>query len=473
MRSLIKYWPNLTLDAWFQLPAEVAINRFFHGMRDSSAKLLEKYGTIEAKNNTPSKPQKYIQRVLFSAAKECSNGPSDPACHSAPESPLPNDIYGDETDKHTEGKYDRPRYMGSSMVMGRVTDLRPIYKYATELLEFDDIGVHGSQYIFSKIFGEQELARQIYAASIPETKNPRFRSYFSHSKSHRQIQQSNVTLSEERDYEYGIGLDYHSSIFQSMNNSAEDIRFISFNYPSIIASPSKLSASTFVSPISLPPDLLLTPPPFAQHTVSSPNPDPPITALDTISGLDNTTWEDINLATNVIVPGSSVPTSLNFHGSESFLYSLWEKMWFYKNARALMRRYIRSPDGPMAAEAAAAGGDKWWDLRGGKGGVWTDRGEWFEWNEVCGEFDAAVFGDGKGEFGREEAQVGGQEVKYNNWGHVVGGKVKNGKEANVIMGNGGNVVVDAWRKNALKELLEEERKEEGQHEDVKPDEKEG
>ena len=32
-----------------------------------------------------------------------------------------------------------------------------------------------------------------------------------------------------------------------------------------------------------------------------------------------------------------------------------------------MRQYIRSSDGPIAAKAAAAGGDRWWDLRVGKG----------------------------------------------------------------------------------------------------------
>jgi hypothetical protein len=99
-------------------------------MRDFSAKLLEKYGTVKDENSTVSKhPQKYTQRVLFGAAKECFNDPEEPACYSAPESPLPTDIYCDETDKHSDGKYNRPRYVGSSMVMGRVSDLRLIARH--------------------------------------------------------------------------------------------------------------------------------------------------------------------------------------------------------------------------------------------------------------------------------------------------------------------------------------------------------
>lgn len=104
-------------------------------MQDSSNKLVEKYGTVKDMNSTVSKPM-YVQKVLFGAAKECSNEPSEPVCAFVPESPLPKDIYGDETDKHVGGKYNRPSYMASSMVMGHVSDLRPIYKQATELLQF-------------------------------------------------------------------------------------------------------------------------------------------------------------------------------------------------------------------------------------------------------------------------------------------------------------------------------------------------
>lgn len=45
---------------------QVLISRFFQGMRDSSNKLLEKYGSVKEGNSTTSKP-KYTQRVLFGA----------------------------------------------------------------------------------------------------------------------------------------------------------------------------------------------------------------------------------------------------------------------------------------------------------------------------------------------------------------------------------------------------------------------
>ncbi|KAE9366029.1 hypothetical protein N431DRAFT_517049 [Stipitochalara longipes BDJ] len=237
-------------DTWFQLPAQVLISRFFRGMRDSINKLLEKYGTIKGINDTTSQ-SKYIQKVLLGAAKECSSEPNEPACAFVPDSPLPKDIYGDETDTHAGGKYNRPRYVASSMVMGYVSDLRPIYKRATEHLKLHDIGNQYSQDILSQVFGEQEMARQIYAAS--QERNSGWPSWLVLRQSKGSIL-PNITLPQDKNYEFGIGigLDYHSSIFQVMNNSADDVRFITFNHPSIIASLSKLPASAFSKPISLP-----------------------------------------------------------------------------------------------------------------------------------------------------------------------------------------------------------------------------
>jgi hypothetical protein len=59
---------------------------------------------------------------------------------------------------------------------------------------------------------------------------------------------------------------------------------------------------------------------------------------------------------------------------------------------------------------------RWWDLRGGKGGVWTDRGHWLTWNEVCGAYDEAVFDDGKGAFGEEDLV---KEAAYNKFGELI------------------------------------------------------
>lgn len=396
-------------------------------MQDSSYELVKKYGLLPIQNDSVTAP-KYASKVLFGAAKECSNPMNDPACISPPQSPLPKDIYGPETDKNPEGKYNRPRFMGSSMVMGRVSDLLPIYKHAIEMLEEPSRHNQSSQTVFSRIFGEQEYRRSLSVSPVPLSRSAKFRAFFFPSTSAENLL-GNFTLQPGQNYEFSITLDYFSSIFQTMNNSAEDVHMVSFNHPSVIASPSRLSASAFKNPIHLPWDLNSTSPPFNQYAVSSVSPDPPITKLDDMPGSETmNSWNDVELATNIIVPGSSVPASLNFYGNEGALNEMWTKMWYHPYARALMRQCIRSPEGPIAAEAARAGGDKWWDLRGGKGGIWTGKGEWLEWNEVCGVYDNEVFGDGKGEFGREDEKDGGQGVQYDKFGNIVAGKLAKGKE---------------------------------------------
>jgi hypothetical protein len=206
-----------------------------------------------------------------------------------------------------------------------------------------------------------------------------------------------------------------------LNNSAEDVRFVTFSRQPFIDSPSKLSENGLKSPIRLPPDLNFTSGPFAQHVVSSPSPNPPFVAeLDDLPKND-VEWKDVELATNIIVPSSSVPAILNFHGSEDLRDKWWESMWYVPHARALLRQYVRSPDGPIAAKAAAEEGEGWWDLRGGKGGVWTDKGEWLEWNEICGGFENWIFGDGRGRFG-EERGFEGQSRIINQFGNLVAGK---------------------------------------------------
>ncbi|KAM3077884.1 hypothetical protein ACMFMF_004303 [Clarireedia jacksonii] len=422
-------------DSWLQLPAEVTISRFFHGMRDSSDSLLKRYGRLDLGDDAIPmllRPQKYTQKVLFGAQKECSNAPNDPACYSVPPSPLPKDIYGSETDKHSEGKYNRPRYMSSKMVMGQVADMKPIYERAAQLLK-DHPGITNSQDIFSQIFGEQGYQRATYQKSqLPKSRwSSWFASKLSQSSKPPPAKAKNMTTVPGRNYEFGIGLDYHSSIFQVMNNSADDVRFIKFSTPSLIISPSKHAASTFKNLLHLPPDLNFSASPFALNSVNTNTPDLPFIEIDTLlPDPKNTSWNDVSLATNVIVPGSTVPATLNFHGDQNtmeLLDSWWQKMWYQEHGRALLRQYMRSPDGPIAAEAAADGGDRWWDLRGGKGGVWTGRGEWLEWREVCGKVDGlgagqtvedVLFGDGWGVYGEEK--LGGKPI-FDKFGKLVSG----------------------------------------------------
>src|SRR6266536_1477467 len=124
-------------------------------------------------------------------------------------SPLPKGIYDEDADTQSEAIYNRRQYISSSMSLGHVSDLRPIYQHASDAIAFSFIGQNKSrQSIFTNIFGEQEHAR---SRSIPTSP---WRSWLSSAISNTQNPSakggpfSNDTFIQGRKYDFGIGLDY-------------------------------------------------------------------------------------------------------------------------------------------------------------------------------------------------------------------------------------------------------------------------
>ena len=217
--------------------------------------------------------------------------------------------------------------------------------------------------------------------------------------------------------------------------STDDTRPLSFNTPVFVAPPSRIAVKSFFVPLQLPANLKNTSGPFNLL---------PIPIVEEVSNypwleldrvLLHKTWRDVNLLTNIAVPWSSVPASPNFNpattksatGSsketmagftvEEVEQVMWSHIWFASHTRALMRRYARSATGHVGAVEADNGGENWWDLRGGVGGVWTVNAVFMEWSDVCGAHDMAVFGDGLGEVGREEGKrPGTMGQKIDKWG---------------------------------------------------------
>lgn len=369
---------------WFQLPAQVLVDRYEALLHESDARLLAKYGTHGI--NEPGKSPQGIfkERVIFGAEKSCLGyEPGDVACYASPPSILPKDMYGPATDTETESSKNRPRYLYAPNMIGGVKDLRALFKYAHHKLDTKPVN-SSTQYIFSDLFGQQELQREKARRQSLSTLSA-FKEWLTSEKSSGdqmslyidRLQSENMTYNDGDNREFGIGLDYSSSIFQVLDKSADDIHFITFNHATLINSPSRLSASTFSQPIDLPPDLKSSALPFKLHStpVQGPVSELPLLEIDKLP--INTPWTEMDLATNVMVPGAGIPSSLSFFGEETqkLKKKWWKKMWYQHKARALMRRYMRSPTGHIAAEAAEQGGEKWWDLRGGKGGVWTDGGK--------------------------------------------------------------------------------------------------
>lgn len=415
-------------DVWFQLPPEVMIKRFHGILLDADERLRRRYGMVTREKNgsfgAKERIQRYTQKVIFGADKICwPNGVEDPACAAVPFSTLPKTTYGPETDKDPDSYLTRPRFLNSGTVIGKVSDVRAIYEYAVKKVEVDGRGAVGDQYVFAEIFGEQEYQRET-KRQASQGAGGRWLDWVSntvgYSESPLATNQTitNMTMVPGQNYEFGLGIDYGSELFQTMTHSWDDIEFIRFNDSEALTNVQDKHPSLQSLPFSLPSDLQRIEEPFwyaSPGNHSNESQDVillPFSEKIDIAG-DGPTWEEVPLATNLFA--DSIPALIHLNGDKSILDTLWPSTWFFPYARALLRRYVRSPQGPIAAHAAATGGQTWWDTRGGRGGVWTDRETWMSWGEVCRKTEPDVFRDGKGTWMKEEGSI----KTENSFGAVV------------------------------------------------------
>lgn len=454
-------------DVWFQLPPEVMIRRYHAMVLEANERLRRRYGMVT--NGEPGDGKldmvpKYTQSVIFGADKICWPNPAgDPACAAVPYSTLPKDVYGPLTDKDPNAFHNRPRYLNSGTVIGPVADVRAIYEYAVQKVEQKGRGKIGDQFVFAEIFGEQEFQRETIRRSSQST-GGRFYDWLSNtlgtseSPLSANITMNNMTTVAGQRYEYSIGLDYESHLFQTMTHSADDVEFIVYNSSAFLSSIQAAHPSLHGLPFFLPTDIQKLQPPFSFASPGNPTINlhesknslllPYSPSLDHLPGqssnptnnnnnnindtdhLDDTnpndsntsddpqppTWRITPLATNIYT--ATIPPLLHLNGDKSLLTTWWPQLWHHPYSRALLRAFIRSSQGQTAASAAAKGGHSWWDRRGGRGGVWTDQGVWMGWGEVCRGVEREVFGDGKGEWGVEE----GEGKVVNSFGKVIVGE---------------------------------------------------
>lgn len=414
-------------DVWFQLPPKIVIERYHLAVGEANERLRGRYGTILHKNPQKSggteTVSKYTQKVIFGADKLCWPNPAeDPACAAVPYSTLPKNVYGPETDQDSEGLLNRPRYLNSGVVIGPVADVRSIYEIAVKRVD-EGRGGSGDQFVLGEIFGEQEYQREILRRSSQGT-GGKWIEWLSdalgtsESPLSANITIKNMTAKPGQNYEFGIGIDYESKLFQTMTHSEGDMEYVTYNDSRLLSHIQGNHPSLWSRPFSLPTDLQRANPPYSYASPGNHSEDPKdVNLLPFSSKLDDIaqepSWYEVPLATNI--KAGTVPTLLHFNGDKSLLSTWWPLMWYFPKSRALLRRYIRSVHGPNAAYAAARGGLNWWDTRGGRGGVWTDKGGWMNWSEVCKNTEDDVFVDGKGLWENHE----GSDRVLNSFGTVI------------------------------------------------------
>ncbi|KAI5299204.1 hypothetical protein KEM56_003436, partial [Ascosphaera pollenicola] len=408
-------------DSWFQLPAQLTIQRFLERLYEDNQALLSKYGRIDLKDGeqraysrrgeqqdnmeksgkTKRAPfardtvQKYSERIIFAASKEC-NAPGKklraPACMAVPFSPLRPDTYDYYTDKTRDPITYRPRWLSGGMIMGLVADLRLLYQKAADIAKLNPW--LDEELILARMHGEQEFMREI---------NRRTTVGFWQNLGEwlgfiRMVNLSNLDMQivpGER-YEYGIGLDYNAKLLFPMLHSERDIEWLRYDDSQKLLRIQRERKLPFGTSLRLPPDISTLQSPFY-------SPDDKTIAWRIAAYNDRAvpafphpkirSWPSFSLLTNI--PTFTIPPILHMDICipESERKNHWEKMWFKAWARPLLTETVRRP------KEDVAGGE--WDKKNGKGGVWDFKEDWISWTEFCKPWESRVFGDKHGEWGVE------------------------------------------------------------------------
>ncbi|EDO03511.1 hypothetical protein SS1G_05992 [Sclerotinia sclerotiorum 1980 UF-70] len=328
-------------DTWLQLPVEIIISRFLRNTRDSNASLLKKYGRVDINNSMVDRasskqprPQKYTQKVLFAAQKECSirDGPAELACYAnnIPQSTLPKNNYESKTDRYEGGIYCRPRFIEGALAVGKAEDVRRVWKKAEELtrLQYKSKEDTSVQKVFAQIFGEQEWNR----SQSRKASSSKFRIWleakFGYGVGVDAPAANNIMFKPEgpsENYEFGIGLDYASGVFQTMQKSSDDLKFVRYGdkqEKGIVRMRGLIQGQIENSGI-LPAELKVIEGPLELCGDGDVHKEGEMTDIGIENALmdakkQNITWIDVELGTNIKVPGTSVPASLNFnfHGKD-------------------------------------------------------------------------------------------------------------------------------------------------------------
>lgn len=437
-------------NSWFQLPSDVIIQQYAKVLEDGNARLLKQYGRDQDGH------QKVNQTIVFGANKICVG--EDPACKYAPESFLPPHLYGQEDGFDIA---DRPaRYLNSKMLMGPAKDLKELYKAGLEKLDLGNDQKETIQSVFATIFSEQQLRRDAVAkeAALKATLE-KVKDFFAgkQAKANPRLKKMAASGAVLR-YEFSMGLDYTHTLFQPSVYCNEDelLPLLHDNSTDLSEYDQRNARSEH---LELPPSLDQSNGPFWRLDLAKHNPSPnPKTAYIDKLAIDatlddlpkrSTPWTNVPLLQNTYT--GSIPaifladSSTTTHATANITFN---QLWFSPFRRALLRNYIRTPQSPLGYHDSLVGGDRSWDMRGGRGGIWTAaESAWYAWGEsdgVCGRLSQleAVFEDGKGVW-LHEGEEGAEEDRL--------------EEESLIDNGEGNELMK-WIEERVKLRAEEEKR---------------
>lgn len=381
-------------DIWLQLRPQTLLDRYFAINRRANNRLRAELGDVAEKQNIR-------QDIIFGCQKRCWPWElTDTPCYAVPNSTLPDDIYGPDTDTDrpretgVENPYVnyRQRFLNSGVGVGTVRAMRKLFEEAKELLEAEP-NLGSDQYIFGHIFGDQSIWREAMRRDAGGARNGDTASWPS---AHFDAVRQKARERKDKTFEFGIGVDYGSEIGLNTVFAEDDTKWLNFNDPSqlrqVQLDHSIHGAHKRLQNISR--DITNTLPPFWTFTVE-----------DDLSRW--TAWDEVPLFTNVYTGITPAVIHHNAHldGLKSRRETWWDRAWFFPHARTLLDASIYAPVVPVAIsgydEQTAR---EFWPYEIWKGGARNgvarlgsfEGDDWLRFDEICRDSHQEVFRDGKG-----------------------------------------------------------------------------
>lgn len=400
----------LTVDAydiWFQLRPQTLIDRYFDINARANKLIMSEMGDAAEKYNVR-------QEIVFSTQKRCWPWTiNDPPCYAVPQSSLPSDIFGPQTDTDVGFESNpylkvRPRFINSGVIVGTVRAMRKMFLQAEKMLKEDkyESNLGSDQYVFGHLVGDQSIWREAMRRdSLSEAQreaerlidtDPSSRANF--PEQHIWEVRNKALLQEDGRFEFGIGMDYESKLGLPTVFSVEDTEWLKFNNKSQMrAAEQQLGITPDQSHLGkLASDISGTAPPFS--------------TLHMDSGLpQKLLWDDVNLFTNVWT--GHVPAIIHHNAHRNDRKTLretsWDKFWAQKYARPLFDAWVKQP---VVAVATSGHNEssrvEYWPAERSKGGgrtpwMWADeeqewKRKWIAFEDICEDYHEEVFRDGKG-----------------------------------------------------------------------------
>lgn len=354
-------------DVWFQLRPEVLMGRYLDINKAANDRLKKQFGPALMKEHNIS------QTIIFGAEKYCwPNEHNTAHCYAVPESPLPRDTYGVNTDHGY--KNNRPRWLNSGTVMGPVGDMRRLFEHVHQLWLDEPNNPGMDQYYFGELFGQQEVQRHMLRNS----------SEWIHTFEWYEPQDLVAPKwPSDGQTEFHIGLDYGSTMFQTLNVAWDDLSFVRYNGQDDIF---EIQKSLGIKPsrkVGMPADVSSSRPPMVMNGEMFPS---------SGMGRSNVTcaqWGDAPLCTNF--RSEAVPVAVHHNGDKSGMESMWKKMWFLPSAKEALQRNSVAHGGPIVLGSRRGNRRSWWAMRRGHKGGWSDSGVWLSWESLCSEHEGEIY----------------------------------------------------------------------------------